>query len=259
MRHWRAAGEQALAEHALSEAAGHFARAIELNARTPDGPPRRAAELGLRVLAGRAIAARQGWGAAAAVAHFARAERLSRDVEATPETFAALARLTAHRMISGRIDDAMALAQVQRDIAGAARDADLLLDAECAYGAALVHLGRHREALKHLAVAYELYDGDRHRRPAAHGGVDPAALALGYRAVAFACRSDAEGAHSTSPAPRSCCALTRIPQPGLAARRRRHRRATSRATARARCARRRRSCRSPPTRISTTGAPTRRR
>ncbi len=196
VRHWRAAGEQALAEHALSEAAGHFARAIELTARTPDGPPRRAAELGLRVLAGRAIAARQGWDAAAAVAHFARAERLSRDVDATPETFAALAQLTAHRMISGRIDDAMLLAQVQRDIAGGARDADLLLDAECAYGAALVHLGRHREALKHLAVAYELYDGDRHRRPAAHGGVDPAALALGLRAVAFACRSDAESAHS---------------------------------------------------------------
>ena len=196
VRHWRAAGEQALGEHALSEAAGHFARAIELNARTPDGPPRRAAELGLRGLAGRAIAAREGWGAAAAVAHFAHAERLSRDVEATPETFAALARLTAHRMISGRIDDAMALAQVQRDIAGAARDADLLLDSECAYGAALGHLGRHREALKHLAVAYELYDGGRHRRPAAHGGVDAATLALGYRAVSFACRSDAEGAHS---------------------------------------------------------------
>jgi tetratricopeptide (TPR) repeat protein len=195
VHHWRAAGEQALAEHALSEAAGHFARAIELNARTPDGPPRRAAELELRVLAGRAIAARQGWGATGTVAHYARAERLSRDVEATPELFPALARLTAHRMISGQIDDALLLAQSLRDIASAARDTDLLLDAECAYGAALVHLGRHREALEHLAVAYELYDGDRHRPPAASGRANPAALALGYRAVAFACRSDAEGAH----------------------------------------------------------------
>jgi tetratricopeptide (TPR) repeat protein len=195
VRHWRAAGEQALAEHALAEAAGHFARAIELNARTPDGPPRRATELGLRGLAGRAIAARQGWSAPAAVAHYARAERLSRDVEGTPETFAALAELTAHRMISGRIDDALALAQSQRDIATAARDDDLRLDAECAYGAALVHLGRHREALEHLAVAYGLYDGDRHRRTATRSGVDPAVHALGYRAVAFACRSDAEGAH----------------------------------------------------------------
>ncbi len=195
VRHWRAAGEQALAEHALDEAAGHFARAIELNARTPDGPPRRAAELGLRVLAGRATAARQGWSAPAALAHFARADRLSRDVERTPELLPALAELTAHRMISGRIDDALALAQSQRDVATAARDADLLLDAECAYGAALVHVGRHREALEHLAVAYDLYDGDRHRRSAARGGVDPAVLALGYRAVALACRSDADGAH----------------------------------------------------------------
>ena len=195
VRQWRRAGEQALAEHALSEAAGHFARAIELNARTPDGPPRRATELGLRVLAGRALAARQGWGTPGAVAHYAHAERLSRDIEATPELFPALAQLTAHRMISGRIDDALALAQSQRDIAGTARDADLLLEAECAYGTALVHLGRHRDALEHLAVAFELYDGDRHRPPAASGRANPAALALGYRAMALACRSDAEGAH----------------------------------------------------------------
>ena len=193
--HWRAAGEQALAGHALREAAGHFTRAIELTARTPDGPPRRAAELRLRVLAGRAIAARHGWGAADAVAHHARAERLSRDVELTPENFPALAELTAQRMIGGRIDDALRLARSLRDIATTARDADLLLDAECAYGTALVHLGRHRDALEHLAVADELYDGDRHRRTAARGGVDRATLALGYRAVAFACRSDAEGAH----------------------------------------------------------------
>ena len=225
VRHWRAAGEQALAEHALSEAAGHFARAIELNARTPDGPPRRATELGLRVLAGRAIAARHGWGAAGAVTHFARAEQLSRDVEATPERFPALAELTAHRMISGRIDEALQLAQVQRDIATAARDADLLLDAECAYGAALVHLGRHREALEHLAVAYELYNGDRHRPRAGHGGVNPAALALGYRAVALRLpqrrrRRALRHRRRHRAAARSPASL----QPGLAARRRRHRR-----------------------------------
>ena len=193
--HWRAAGEQALAQHALREAAGHFARAIELNARTPDGPPRHAAELGLRVLAGHAIAARQGWGAPAVGAHVARAERLNRDVEATPETFPALARLTAHHMAAGRIGDALALAQTQRDVATAARDGDLLRDAEGAYGAALVHLGRHREALEHLAVAYELSDGDGRHESAGRLGVDPAALALGYRAIALACRDDADGAH----------------------------------------------------------------
>ncbi len=193
--HWRAAGEQALAQHALREAAGHFARAIEINARTPDGPPRHAAELGLRVLAGHAIAARQGWGAPAVRAHFAHAERLNRVVAATPETFAALARLSAHRMAAGRIGDALALAQTQRDVATAARDGGLLRDAEGAYGAALVHLGRHREGLEHLAVAYELSDGDRRREPAGRRGTDPAALALGYRALALACCDDADGAH----------------------------------------------------------------
>ena len=55
----------------------HFERALELNARTPDGPDRRATELELRVLAGNAIAAHAGRRAPAALAHHARAERLS--------------------------------------------------------------------------------------------------------------------------------------------------------------------------------------
>ncbi len=43
--HWQQAGRQALERHALREATTHFERAIELNARTPDGPraPRRRA------------------------------------------------------------------------------------------------------------------------------------------------------------------------------------------------------------------------
>ena len=46
--HWQRAGRQALGRHALREATMHFERALELNARTPDGPDRRAAELELR-------------------------------------------------------------------------------------------------------------------------------------------------------------------------------------------------------------------
>ena len=83
MRRWRTAGEQALGEHALSEAAGHFARAIELDARTPDSPRAAAPSSGSRVLAGQRSPPGRA-GRPAVVDHYARAERLSRDVEATP-------------------------------------------------------------------------------------------------------------------------------------------------------------------------------
>ncbi len=193
--HWQQAGRRALADHALREAALHFERALELNARTPDGPDRRATELELRVLAGNAIAAHAGRRAPAALAHHARAEALSASVEASAERFEGLLRLTAYRVLEGRPADAQRLALALLAVADAdGADPALLPEAECAVGGALIACGRHREALGHLARAVELGTGARRGDSTDRFGRDPAAIALAHRAISLACRDDHEGA-----------------------------------------------------------------
>ncbi len=189
--HWQRAGRQALGRHALREATMHFERALELNARTPDGPDRRAAELELRLLAGDAIAAHASWSTPAAMAHHARAEALSAGADPSAEPFDGLLALAGHRVRSGRPEQALTLALALLEVAG--NDRALLAPAECAAGAALVACGRPRDALGHLARAIELCEHASPSEPVARTG-DPAAVALAGRALALACRDDHEGA-----------------------------------------------------------------
>jgi class 3 adenylate cyclase/tetratricopeptide (TPR) repeat protein len=192
--HWRRAGLQALDQHALAEATSHFERGLELMARTADGDDRRAEELSLRVLAGLSIATRLNWSAPAAIAHYERAEQLAARVEETKQLVPSMLRLTAYRLIDGRAEDAFALARRQIAVAQTAHDRELVAQAECEAGGALVQLGRHREAFLHLNRAIELYD------PVAGGGRaprferDPAAISLAHRGLALACRDDRAGA-----------------------------------------------------------------
>ena len=194
VRHWQRAGLQALGTHALREAGGHFERALELTARTPDGDERRSAELALRVLAGLAIATQRGWDAPAAVAHFARAEHLSRSVPSSPTLFRALIGLADHQLVSGRLEEACALAREQAKVAETAGDREFVLEAECEAGIALVHLGRQRDALPRLARAIELYDAAGAAAHTRRFGRNSAAVALATRGLALACRDDREGA-----------------------------------------------------------------
>jgi len=192
--HWREAGVQALAQHALGEATGHFERAIELTKRTPDGDERRCAELSLRVLAGQSLAARLSPSAPVSLAHFERAEQLAHDLEGSTELLHSMLRLTRHHLTGGRIEDGLALARRQIAVAAAARDREFVLEAECEAGSALVALGRHREALPHLARAIELYDPAAHSGHAQRFGRNPAAVAYAHRGLALACRNDRAGA-----------------------------------------------------------------
>ncbi|HEV2786318.1 MAG TPA: AAA family ATPase, partial [Solirubrobacteraceae bacterium] len=163
VRRWRQAGLQALHQHALREATGHFQRALDLTARTPDGDERRSAELSLRVLAGLAIAMQDGWDSPPAVAHYARAEQLSHHVTGAPMLVRCMLGLTTHQIVAGRLEEALALAREQVKVAERARDRELVLEAECEAGAALLYLGRHRDALPRFARSIELYDPAGHR------------------------------------------------------------------------------------------------
>ncbi|MEA2141900.1 MAG: hypothetical protein QOI64_330 [Solirubrobacteraceae bacterium] len=195
VRHWRQAGREALGRHALREATMHFERAIELNARTPDGPDRRATELELRLLAARATAAHAGWSAPAVVAHHGRAEALGGDVEACAERAGALLALCAYHRLSGCPEQAVALGLALLEaVEAAAEDPALPAEVACEVGGALVACGRPRDALGHLAHAIELCDAARGSDPAAHRPRDPAPTALAHRTLALACRDDREGA-----------------------------------------------------------------
>lgn len=192
--HWRRAGVQALHAGAVDEASDCLTRALGLTARLADGDERHATELGLRVLAGRAVALRDGWQSPAAVAHVARADALTVLATASPRLLRAQLELTAQRLIAGRVDDALTLARAQVKLATAAGSDDLLLEVECELGWALVHAGRHRDALAHLDRVGELYDANRDGDHAVRFGRHPAAIALAARAIALACRDDRDAA-----------------------------------------------------------------
>jgi tetratricopeptide (TPR) repeat protein len=192
--YWQQAGMQALAQHALAEAAAHFERGLQLTARTADGEERRGAELSLRILAAQTQAALLGWNAIPAVAHFERAEMLARDLPGSPKLFGAMLSLVTYRLVAGRTELAFKLARKQIAVADAAHDRELVMQAECEAGSALVQLGRAREAFPHLARAIELYDPVAHGGQAERYGRNPAAAALAHRGLALACRDDRAGA-----------------------------------------------------------------
>ena len=194
VQHWQQAGVQALGQHALAEAAGHFERALQLTARTADGDERRGTELSLRILAAQTSAARLGWNAPATVAHFERAEMLARDLPGSPKLLHSMLSLVTYRLVAGRAEHAFKLARKQIAVADAAHDRELVMQAECETGSALVHLGRAREAFPHLARAIELYDPVAHGGQAERLGRNPAAVALAHRGLALACRDDRSGA-----------------------------------------------------------------
>ena len=194
VRRWRQAGLQALHRHALREATAHFERGLQLTARTPDGDERRGTELSLRVLAGLAIAEQHGWDHPAATTHYARAEQLRRQVAGAPMLVRSMLGLTTYELVTSRLEEALALAREQVKVAERARDRELLLESECEAGAALLYLGRHRDALPRFARAIELYDPAGHDEHVLRYGRNPAAVALANRGLALACRGDRTGA-----------------------------------------------------------------
>ncbi|HEX8158716.1 MAG TPA: hypothetical protein VF526_15130 [Solirubrobacteraceae bacterium] len=115
-------------------------------------------------------------------------------MDPTPQVFRAQIGLETYRFVSGRIEDALALARMQMAVAEAAGYSEFVLEAECEVGGALVHLGRHREALAHLDRVVELYDPAHYGEHAVRFGRNPAAIAYAHRGLALACRDDLDGA-----------------------------------------------------------------
>ncbi len=192
--HWQRAGLHALRQAAYREAGEHFERGLSLaSTRMPDGPIRVSIELTLRVLACLPIAATRGWSSPEFAAHHARAIELATRIDGAPKLFATMLGLVSNRVICGEVEEAVALGRTQIAVAEAVGDPDLVLEAEYEVGAALVHLGRYRDGLAHLARTVELYDPVLHHKHAVRYGRNPAASALAHRAIALACRDDRTG------------------------------------------------------------------
>jgi predicted ATPase len=176
--HWEKAGLAAMARSANQEASSHFGRALALVDRMPPGEERDRTELGLRVLAALPVRATQGWSAPEVVAHFERAEALCGVVEDAPQLFPTLYGLITYRLVSGQLEDALALGTEQVAVVEATGDGGLILEAESVTGNVLVYLGRHAESEARLRRVLGLHDPVRHADHLVHFGHDPRAVTL---------------------------------------------------------------------------------
>jgi len=159
--HWRRAAELAMSRSANREALSHVRHALDLLSSLPEDEARRFAELALRLIEGPVLVALEGWSAALRSGSYHRAGELGRTLR-DPRLAAALYGLWSLHATNADLSKSLAVAQELREMAAAAGDEDMALEAHDAVSTSLYYLGRLEEALEHRRAALAIYDFERH-------------------------------------------------------------------------------------------------
>jgi predicted ATPase len=197
------AADNALRQHAHREAVDHATRALELLQALPETPLRIREELTVHTMLGAALIAK-GWAAPEVARTYARAHELCAQVGAAPELFPVLLGLFGFYVTRAELRVARDLADQLSTLAGATKDAAVLLGAHNAAGMVSLYAGDYASALDSLERGMGVYDPVQHnpsRSPAFWGGHDAGVScavhaawslwALGYSARAAARMRDA--------------------------------------------------------------------
>ena len=167
-------GQQALQHSANIEAMRHLGAALELLQHLPDTPARAHQELTLLLALGPALMAVRGYAAPEVATTYTRVLALcAQQVGDDSVLFPALFGLGTYYSLRAQYATACELAERLLNIAHAAQDPDLLVDAHAALGATLFFQGNLRDAHEHQERARVLYIPDRHRTHAITYGMDP--------------------------------------------------------------------------------------
>jgi predicted ATPase len=178
VQYQRYAAEQALSRNAYTEALAHCYRGLELLASLPESAARVTQELSLRLALSVALAATQGYAAAALADNLQQALTLCDIVEAASQLVPLLAGLT--RLFMMRSDRAATerLLARQRALLTQFHDAASLVLLHTQLGTAETYRASYAQAEVHQTHALHLYDPKTHRALALWFGNDPAVTAL---------------------------------------------------------------------------------
>lgn len=188
--YWQLAGGQAIARSAIHEAIGHLMNGLRLIGALADTTERRKSELALQLALAPALMAGKGYAAPEVAPTLARARELciqdGDDVALFPvlwQTWLVHLTRAEHPLAEDLARECLALAE-------AASDDALLIESEAAVGLSTFHLGRLADGERHLERCEARYDPARHGQLSRrHGGIDPAAAAMAYRARVLWLRS----------------------------------------------------------------------
>ncbi len=181
----RRAAELALSRSANREALSHVRHALNVLSSLPEGEERWSAELALRIIEATVLLALEGWAASLKSGCYDRARELCRTLH-DPRLFAVLRGLWSVHLSNADLSEALAVAQELREMATAANDEDMLLEAHYTLNSSLSFVGRLEEALEHQRAVMAIYDPERHHLSHAIAyGHDPAFAVYGQSVAAL--------------------------------------------------------------------------
>jgi class 3 adenylate cyclase/predicted ATPase len=184
--HWQRAGKRAFERSANAEAVSHLTTALALLATMPESRDRDRSELALQIDIGLPLLATKGLAAPEVAETYKRARQLCDAVGDTSQIFPVTWGLWYSMNQTGRIDEALSLADELIDIGQRQGDSGLLLEAHhAAWTSSLV--GRDLNSVRtHAENGIALYDSDQHHIQTFHyGGHDPGVCCRFVNALAM--------------------------------------------------------------------------
>jgi tetratricopeptide (TPR) repeat protein len=180
VEYWQRAGQRAVQRSAHAEGIGHFGKALEVLAASPESLERDQQELALQVALGYAFVPAKGWSVPEAERAFTRARVLTQRIPEAPLLFGALCGLFAFYLVRADHRTAREFAEQCAAVAERAQDPDLLVEAYWNLGASSFWRGEFTSARGHVERSISLYDRERHRAHAFIYGQDPRVATLAF-------------------------------------------------------------------------------
>jgi predicted ATPase/class 3 adenylate cyclase len=174
------AAAQAIQRSAHNEAVEHLQTALELLERLPEGPERLQRELAIQVSLGLPLALTRGYADPEAGRVLLRAQELCEQVQSSPQLFPVLFGLWAFYLVRGEHALSRQMAVQLLEMAHAADNTELLLEAHRALGATLFFAHELEAAREHLEAGLALYDQTLHAHHAFVFGQDPGVSCFAY-------------------------------------------------------------------------------
>jgi class 3 adenylate cyclase/predicted ATPase len=180
--YWQRAGERATQRSANMEAVHHLTKGVEILRTLSDTPARTQQELMLQVALGAPLMAAKGYSAPEVGHAYARARELCHQIGDIPQLFPVLYGLSVFYIVGTDLQTARELGVQCLNMARAAQDSILLLEAYTLLGPASFYLGKLAQSRAEMEEAITLYDPQQHRFCAFVYGTDPGVIALGFAA-----------------------------------------------------------------------------
>ncbi len=177
---WHKASTNAMDRVALVDALAHGARGLALIDAVSDPTDRARQELGLQLVLGQAAALSKGWAAPEPERAFSRARELCEAVADAPEVFPALWGVWAFLDVTGRMEEAQAVAIEFLERAERMGDSAAACEGHRIVGEMAYRLGDLTRARDHLEHGVRLYDAEAHRGNVQRYGQDSCLTNLLY-------------------------------------------------------------------------------